>query len=244
MVLVLFYATVFFVYRGARSVRKRQFFVIPVQKKYKAFLFDVDGTLIDTISLIHEAFRYTLAHFGYGNATRDEIFGQVGQPLYASMAFFFPHASPHELKTIMDEHMRYQLTVYKQYLRVYPHAHELLGALKNASIPRGIVTSRRRESLDIYLGETGLAGFFDVVVTPECTERHKPDPQPALLALSKMGINPSDALMIGDSSFDIDCGDAAGTDTCFVQWSYSTLEDLNCKPTFTIDYFSELISLI
>ena len=96
------------------------------------------------------------------------------------------------------------------------------------------------ETLSIYLKETGIINYFDVLITPECTERHKPDPQPAIEALSRLNGVPERALFIGDSSFDVDCGGGAGMATAFVAWSHNAAETFNRKPTWIISDMLDL----
>jgi pyrophosphatase PpaX len=103
------------------------------------------------------------------------------------------------------------------------------------------VTSRRRETLGLYLKKTGIYDFFEVFVTPENTEKHKPQPEPVLEALSLLKVaDKSGVLMVGDSAFDIECGSRAGVDTAFVNWSHSESVSFAIKPTHVIDDFIQL----
>jgi pyrophosphatase PpaX len=74
-----------------------------------------------------------------------------------------------------------------------------------------------------------------VLITPEDTDRHKPEPEPALAALQRLGAPPREALFIGDSSFDIECGSRAGIDTALVTWSHNDTGAFPVKPTWYID---------
>jgi pyrophosphatase PpaX len=137
--------------------------------------------------------------------------------------------------------MKYQLSIYKEHLRLFPTVREGLDLLRSRGKHCAIVTSRRRDTLDLYLKETGIYDFFEVFVTPENTAKHKPDPEPALAALSllKAGAK-GEAVFIGDSEYDIECGRSAGIDTAFVTWSHNDPAALHAKPTYCISDLTQL----
>jgi pyrophosphatase PpaX len=103
-----------------------------------------------------------------------------------------------------------------------------------------VVTFRRRDSLELYLRETGIYHYFEAIVTLETTERHKPDPQSAIKAMSHLGWSTEQTLFIGDAGFDIECANNAGIDCAFIKWSYSALLEMVVQPTFCIDDVREL----
>ena len=82
----------------------------------------------------------------------------------------------------------------------------------------GIVTAKRRRTVDLAFAILPLEGFFDVVVTSEQTENHKPHPEPVLTALERLGSKPEEAAFVGDSPFDMGAGKAAGVFTVAVSW--------------------------
>jgi pyrophosphatase PpaX len=98
-----------------------------------------------------------------------------------------------------------------------------------------IVTSRRRDTLDLYLKTTGVLHFFEAFVTPETTLTHKPGPEPALAALALLGAQKDRALFVGDAEFDMECATRAGVDSAFVKWSCNDPLQMAVKPTWFID---------
>ena len=122
----------------------------------------------------------------------------------------------------------------------FPHVIDTLERLKSAGKKLAVVTSRRRFSLERILDSTGTAKYFDVLVTPEDTTRHKPDAEPALKALSLLGADKTSTVFIGDALYDICSGTSAGIDTIFVNWSHAQLSSLPVPPTWTIDSLQEL----
>jgi pyrophosphatase PpaX len=82
----------------------------------------------------------------------------------------------------------------------------------------GVVTAKRRRTVDLAFRVLGLGRWFDAVVTAEDTVRHKPDPEPVLLALERLASAASDAAFVGDSPFDVGAGKAAGVFSVAVSW--------------------------
>jgi len=210
-------------------------------KQYEYYLFDVDGTLLDTTELIYQSFRHTCKTFANLDVSRSQIIKSIGLTLRDQMTVHFGPISEEEFTRKSTEHMRYQMSIYKQYLELFPSVVPCLQFLKKTGKKCAVVTSRRRESLELYLKETGIYDYFDAIVTPEITMKHKPDPEPAFKALSLLGTTEtSAALFIGDAEFDIECGRRAGMDTAFVNWSFTPQSELPSVPTYVIGDLTEL----
>ncbi len=88
--------------------------------------------------------------------------------------------------------------------------------------------------------ETGIYEYFEIIITPDETEKHKPEPEPALKAMSLLGAVKEESVFIGDSIFDIQCGISAGIDTAFVSYSKTKSDQLGVKPTYLIDSLGDL----
>jgi pyrophosphatase PpaX len=85
----------------------------------------------------------------------------------------------------------------------------------------------------------------DVIITPEDTEKHKPDAEPVLKACEILGVNPERAIMIGDSHFDIQCGRNAGAKTCLVKYTMIPIQNIiKYEPEFIIDKLIEVFKII
>jgi pyrophosphatase PpaX len=214
-----------------------------LKKKYSAFLFDADGTLIDTTEMIYKCFVHTLTRFSGPQPGRDEIVSSIGLPLYEQFEKYFGKLEKPRADEIARSHMEYQLSIADQYLRPFPSIAEGLSMLERNHCRLAVVTSRRMDTLTLYLEKTGLLRYFKVLITPESTTRHKPHPAPAFKALELLGCTAKDALFIGDSSYDIECGSEAGIDTAFVQWSHTSETCLKIRPTMIIRDLRELAQL-
>jgi pyrophosphatase PpaX len=211
-------------------------------RPYSAYLFDADGTLIDTTELIYQCFVHTIRRFGNREIARPDVVKHIGLTLRDQMEVYFGKLDDERFGIMADAHMEYQLSIYPRYLRAFPGIAETLAALKAAGRKLAVVTSRRSQTLIEYLRVTGLITFFDALVTPENTIKSKPDPEPARTALALLGkVSARDALFIGDSIYDMRCGVDAGTDTAFVLWSHNDPDALAVRPTYLIGRASDLL---
>jgi pyrophosphatase PpaX len=211
-----------------------------LKKDYRYYLFDADGTLIDTIGLIVRCFEHTCGDICGVSVPKKEIQKNVGLTLRKQMELYLGPMTDERFELLRNEHMDFQLKHYREYLRLFPGVAEGLSMLSASGKHLAVVTSRRRDSLELYLRETGIYHYFEAIVTLETTERHKPDPQPAMKALSLLGGNAKETLFIGDASFDIECAKNAGMDCAFVTWSYSDLSEMIVQPTFCIGDLRQL----
>jgi pyrophosphatase PpaX len=209
-------------------------------RDYKYYLFDADGTLIDTTELICKCFENTARMTGNGVIGKADIMQHIGLTLKDQMAVHFGKLEDTVFEEYRKIHMQYQMSIYSEHLRLFTGVTETLETLKSRGKKCAVVTSRFRNSLEIYLRDTGILSFFDVIITPESTEFHKPHPAPALKAMEQLNALPQESLFIGDATFDIECGTNAGIDTAFVLWSINDVSSLRAQPTYCIEEMNEL----
>ncbi|GIV09949.1 MAG: pyrophosphatase PpaX [Fimbriimonadales bacterium] len=202
----------------------------------QAILFDIDGTLIDTVDLIVKALDYTYQkHLGVA-LPRAELRRLIGLPLKAQMRYLDDRVAvniPHELMEA-DEVAYYK--AHRDLERVISEAVQAVRSAYCKGYATGLVTSKNREELQITAPKLALDAFVDTIVTSDDTERHKPAPDPVLKALERLQAAPSHALYIGDTVFDITCGRAAGVLTAAVAWGAHLPEDLRAAQP---DYYFE-----
>ncbi len=207
-------------------------------KAYNNYLFDADGTLFDTVDLICTCFQYIAEKYAGKAMDRRTIIDSIGMPLKNQLVTHLGEEHDHE--QILDDYLQYQLSIMADCINPFPHVPETLERLKRAGKKLAVVTSRRRFSLEKILDATGTADYFDVLVTPEDTIRHKPDAEPALKAMALLDAEKTSTVFIGDALYDICSGASAGIDTIFVNWSHARLSSLPVPPTWAIDSLQEL----
>lgn len=212
----------------------------------KAFLFDCDGTLLDSNPLIIKAWKHTLDNLiPDAHITTEEILSYFGITFEGTVEIYkkkynIPNVDmDHYHNIYWDFHNGHHELIEG----AFPTVEEGLKALKAHGAKLGVVTSGMHDSCYGELHDCGIADYFDVIVGAEAGES-KPSPVPALECCKKLGVDPKDAMMIGDSKADIECGNRAGCKTALVSWSSvnpSTLEGVE-KPDIVIDDLSDLLS--
>lgn len=207
----------------------------------KAVLFDLDGTLLDTNELILTSFREAFKNVLNIEPPDDEIARLFGKPLVQSL---IPYTED-KLGELVTTYRALNEVKHDTMCYAFPEVKDMLSELKGMGIKLGIVTSKRKVMADRGLKIAGIYDFLDVVMTPEATEKHKPDPQPALEACRLLGVNPNEAIMVGDATFDIMCGRDAGCKTIGVKYTVVPLEELiSSNPDYLIDNPMEIIEIV
>ncbi|KAF5074891.1 Pyrophosphatase PpaX [anaerobic digester metagenome] len=207
----------------------------------KAVLFDLDGTIADTNSLIFESFRHTFRTHSIQGVSDQEIYSFFGEPLIQSMRRY----APDQAEELVETYRQYNQMVHDDMIRHFPGVREMLTELQDMGLALAIVTSKRSEAALRSLNALELKRHFEVVVTPEATLLHKPNPEPVLHGVKLLGVEPRQAIMVGDSPYDLLAGRSAGTWTCGVEYTRLNLEILRqAKPDFMIAAAQDLIPII
>lgn len=213
--------------------------------KIKAVLFDFDGTIFDTNKLIIASWQEVFRVKKGEKADETMIKATFGEPLLITMERFFPG----EAEECVEIYRNYQKDIYFEQIEIYPGMSELIKKLKTERFKTAVVTSRLTSSTVDTLRKFDLIQYFDAVITCDDTDKHKPDPAPALLALNKLEVSSDEAVMIGDSHFDVLCAQNAGVKAVLVGWSEaasvtSGSAEFDYKPDFVINTPSELMDII
>jgi pyrophosphatase PpaX len=181
-----------------------------------AVLFDLDGTLIDSIELIRESYRHTLlAHTGSSPADAFWLAG-LGRPLAWQFEQFT--RDPAEVERMIATYRAYNLARHDELVRRYPGALEAVQSMAQRGIRLGVVTSKLRSGALKGLRLCGFEGLFEVVLGADDVARPKPDPEPVLRALELLELPAAEVVFVGDSPHDLDCGRAAGVRTAAALW--------------------------
>lgn len=208
---------------------------------YKYFLFDADGTMIDTEELVYQSFLYTCRKFGGFEIDKKKVTSLMGIPFVPQIKEYLGDLSDSEMMAIRRDYKNHQDSIYQKYLALFPGIKEGLSALKSRGKKLAVVSSRTEPSLLRYLEETGILPYFDLIVHPELTRKHKPSAEPVEYALKKLRALPEETLFIGDAEFDIKSGRAAGTDTALVSWGPNNVEELESAPHYILQSMEQLI---
>lgn len=182
-------------------------------KKY--IVFDFDGTLLDTDQLIVDSWQAVFKRFRGKEADENLILSTFGETVANTTKELFADEDADEVLAV---YRGYQAEHSKGAYKLYPGIEELLGELKRRGYSLSIVTSRLGNTAMQYLGEMGIKDDFDVIITADDVTSHKPEPGPLLEALRRLGAKREEAIMLGDTRFDIGCSINAGVDSILVCW--------------------------
>lgn len=193
----------------------------------KLVLFDVDGTISDSQAQICAAMDYGFTELGLPVPPRAAILSIVGLSLPEAVARLVPDQPP----AVQDRIVAYYKQSYMAHRKVepaplYPGAAELLHRLAaREDLFLGVATGKSRRGLEALIAHHGLEGLF---FTRQVADDHPSKPHPAMIeaALAETGVARHAAVMIGDTSYDIEMGRAAGVATIGVAWGYHPVADL------------------
>lgn len=215
-------------------------------KRFDTFVFDLDGTLLNTLPDLVVLTNGVLSELGYPERTTEEILGFVGNGVKALMVQAVPAGTP-------DEEVERALATWKaHYLeydnlltRPYDGIVSLLEALHARGCKVGVMSNKFEAGVHQIL-DLCLPGLVDVAHGETPAIPRKPDPAGILQTIRELGSTPENTVYVGDSPGDIKAGRAAGAFTVAVAWGYfpkETLEALDPAPDMVIDTPAELLTL-
>jgi pyrophosphatase PpaX len=206
-------------------------------------LFDLDGTLIDSIRLILDSYHHTLNQHKLPARTDEEWLRGVGTPLHVQFSEW--GESPGVLESMIATYREYNLRHHDKMVTVYPGVLDAIREIKAAGMQTGLVTSKNRQGALRGLTLVGLEALMDVMVCADEVSNPKPHPEPVQKAVVLLGADPSRTVYVGDSIHDMRSGRAAGVMTAAALWGpfgRSHLE--SADPDFWLETPRDLIALM
>lgn len=213
--------------------------------KYKAIIFDLDGTVLDTLGDLAESVNFALKEHGLPLKTKREVRFLVGNGV---KNLVFRAAG----ETVVDEEKEEILGLFREHYPVhctdntYPYAGitELLNELKNSGVKMGVVSNKPDREVK-KLVEKNFPGIFDYISGEKQGVPRKPSPEGVVLALESLGEIAEDSVYVGDSDVDILTAKNSGTDGIIVTWGFRDKEFLASKePQYMVDTATELRTLL
>lgn len=191
---------------------------MPEHRRLAAVIFDLDGTLVDTISYMAEGMALALAPRLGRRVTHAEFLAQIGpgagteqQIMRTLGGVDDPAAYAQFLGWYAREHAQ---------VRLFPGVADAIAVCQQAGVPLGIMTGKGRATAEITLRAVGLIDAFAVIVTGDEATRPKPDPLGLTLALAALDVDPALTVFCGDTRADVLAGQAAGTQTGLCAWHH------------------------
>ncbi len=206
-------------------------------------IFDFDGTLADTTATILRTYRMTIEELGLARRNDAECKATIGIPLREGFRQLYPDFSEAELDRCVNTY-RCIFNANKADLvpQLYPGVKETLEELRKLDIQMSVASSRSRESLVEFCDDNGITKYFSLILGADDVTHAKPNPEPVLLTLDRLGKDAARTFVVGDMPVDIAMGRGAGCRTVGVTYGNSSREALEkAGATFIIDSMPELI---
>jgi pyrophosphatase PpaX len=211
--------------------------------KLHSVLFDLDGTLIDSVRLILDSYHHTLAAHGLPPRSDEEWLEGVGTPLTAQFGALQDTAGM--LDALIATYREYNLKHHDRMVTVYPGVVDVVRRLKQDGIATGLVTSKNRSGALRGLALAKLESLMDVLVCSDEVENPKPHPEPVEKAVRLLGADPATTVYVGDSIHDMRSGRAAGVRTAAVLWGPFGRGQLEgAQPDYWLERPEDLLALV
>ena len=194
--------------------------------RYKAVLFDMDGTVLDTLDDLADSVNRSLREFGLPEVSRI----QVGQSLGNGAKYLIRHCLPEGSdEALCEQVLSFYKPWYDAHCRIktkpYDGILQLMETLRADGVSQAII-SNKPDSAVQELAEAFFPGLMDVVIGESPAVKRKPSPDTVLAAASQMGLMASDCVYIGDTEVDLETARNAGMDCIPVSWGFRTEEQL------------------
>jgi phosphoglycolate phosphatase len=199
-----------------------------MSNQIKTVIFDLDGTLVDTIEDIRGALNAALESFGKVPVTRDQIMGMIGGGV-DDMLYDAIGESPIVFGDFKSQYRQYYRANIDKFTRPYVGIKPLLQALHAANVKMAVLTNKQTDPANRLVDLFGFSTYFEIVAGPEYYGVHKPDPAGLIQMMTDLGATPESTVFIGDSEPDVQVAAAAGVRCVAVGYGYreaSVLADL------------------
>ena len=193
---------------------------------FDAILFDVDGTLVDSLEMIVRGLGDTFEKFADVRPPRDEILGLIGMPLLAQVKLYFEEAPTSAQIEEMSTFAIDRFEVHQGHVQPFAAAIETLRLCHRQGVKTALVTSKSGIELSTFLSRFEGADFVDATVCASDVHHPKPHPESALRACELLEVRPDRAVMVGDSVFDLRCAKEAGLTAVAVTYGAGQSEAL------------------
>jgi len=197
----------------------------------RAVLFDLDGTLVDSLELILASARHA-TRVVLGEPLPDDVLRrEIGIPLREQMELYAPGHS----EELLAAYRAHNAAVHDDIIAEYPGVEGALSTLKDAGFTLGVVTSKAREWAQRGIDLFGLGCYLDTLVALEDTATHKPRPEPVIEGARRLGFEASSCAYVGDSPHDMNAAIAAGMVSVAALWGPFPERVLEPGPDFAVN---------
>lgn len=211
-------------------------------------LLDLDGTILETAGDLATATNRTLAEYGRPQVSEEQVRTWIGDGVRALVQFAFEATGDSDealLDEAHDRFMRHYADCFADRSHPFPGVVATLQHFREAGIPLAVVTNKAAAFTEPLLADLGIRDAFEIVISGDTLPEKKPSPLPLLHAAEWFGVEPADALMVGDSVSDVKAARAAGFAIVCMSYGYNHGQDIRAaEPDAVIDSMMELDRLL
>ncbi len=188
--------------------------------RYKLYIFDLDGTILDTLTDLWSAVNYTMRQFGYPTLTKEQVGDRTGNGIARLVKLSLPEG-------VDEDAQKRALAIFKQYYvehcadnaKPYERIKDVIATLKESGAKCAVISNKADEAVQ-KLAKDYFDGSFDVVIGQKDGVRQKPYPDEVESVLKELGVKKQDAVYIGDSEVDVQTAKNANLDLIAVSWGF------------------------
>ncbi len=211
--------------------------------KIRSVLFDLDGTLVDSLEDLTDAINHVRVEFELPPLASPEVCAMIGKGALNLVQRAFPDSSDTEIDRALQLFLDYNAAHIVDKSRLYPGVAEMLEFLRNKGVRLSVISNKNEELSRIILESLGIHDHFESISGGDTFPERKPSPLPLLRVIEQQGVAVNECLMVGDSINDIRAGILAGIATIGCAWGYGTSEELS-RSLFIAESCEDLIQTI
>ena len=204
-------------------------------------IFDLDGTLIDSRMDITNALNYALEPYSFAQLSVEETVKMIGEGITRLIEELVGERDTPMKVDITERFLAYYTQHILDYTKEYPGVRDTLETLN--SYQKAVISNKKESLSRRVLDGLGLLHYFSVIIGSDTTPQRKPSPVPILKVLSELHVQPRQAVIVGDSNYDVDAGKAAGITPVAVTYGYRPREVI-AHADFLIDRMADLVPLL
>lgn len=212
----------------------------------RLLVFDLDGTLVDTFRDIVTSCNLLLDTLGAGPLAEERIRPCIGRGVSFLVECVLRDggAAPGDVGPLVDRYRAIYRAHALDETRLYPDVPETLGALAETEVQLAVLSNKPEEGCREILAHFGIDRFFSLIAGGDTYPEMKPSPLPLQHIVSRFALSPAEAVMVGDSVYDIEAGKGAGVGTVAALYGFQSPEKLKAlEPDFTVSAFREILEL-
>ncbi len=210
--------------------------------RIKLAIFDLDGTLIDSLEDLTDATNFMLSGMGKENMNGEQVKKLVGQGARRLVERAIPGVSTDDLERALGYFISYNDEHIVDKTRLYPDVQGTLMSLRESGCRLAVISNKNSALCRKVINALGVEDFFEAVMGADTMPFRKPSPEPVLKLLRDFGVNAENAVIVGDSINDVAAGKAAGILTVGCTYGYGELSEVE-GADYVVEAFQEILDL-